>query len=71
MPDRSLVPRQRLQGLDALSRPKALVASGLAAKDYAVQSIPSNFLIDAQGRIVAKNLRGEDLCSKVAELLAE
>ena len=43
----------------------------LAAKDYAVQSIPSNFLIDAQGRIVAKNLRGEDLCSKVAELLAE
>ena len=43
----------------------------LAAKDYAVQSIPSNFLIDAQGVIVAKNLRGEDLCSKVAELLAE
>ena len=43
----------------------------LAAKDYAVQSIPSNFLIDAQGRIVAKNLRGEDLSSKVAELLAE
>ena len=43
----------------------------LAAKDYAVQSIPSNFLIDSQGRIVAKNLRGEDLCSKVAELLAE
>ena len=42
-----------------------------AAKDYAVQGIPSNFLIDAQGRIVAKNLRGEDLCSKVAELLAE
>ena len=29
------------------------------------------WLIDAQGRIVAKNLRGEDLCSKVAELLAE
>ena len=42
-----------------------------AAKDYAVQGIPSNFLIDAQGRIVAKNLRGEDLSSKVAELLAE
>ena len=42
-----------------------------AAKDYAVQGIPSNFLIDAQGVIVAKNLRGEDLCSKVAELLAE
>ena len=42
-----------------------------AAKDYAVQGIPSNFLIDAQGKIVARNLRGEDLSSKVAELLAE
>ncbi len=42
-----------------------------AAKDYAVQGIPSNFLIDAQGTIVAKNLRGEDLYEKVAELLAE
>ena len=43
----------------------------LAAKDYAVQSIPSNFLIDAQGRIVAKNLRGEDLYKKVEELLGK
>ena len=42
-----------------------------AAKDYAVQGIPSNFLIDAQGTIVAKNLRGDDLYEKVAELLAE
>ena len=42
-----------------------------AAKDYAVQGIPSNFLIDAQGTIVAKNLRGEDLYEKVSELLAE
>lgn len=42
-----------------------------AAKDYAVQAIPSNFLIDGQGTIVAKNLRGEELYEKVAELLAE
>ncbi len=42
-----------------------------AAKDYAVQGIPSNFLIDAQGTIVAKGLRGEELYEKVAELLAE
>ena len=41
----------------------------LAAKDYAVQSIPTNFLVDAQGRIVAKNLRGEALCQKMEELL--
>lgn len=39
-------------------------------KDYAVNSIPSNFLIDcATGKIVAKNLRGEALKKKIAELL--
>ena len=42
-----------------------------AAKDYAVQGIPSNFLIDASGNIVAKNLRGEDLYKKVEELLGK
>lgn len=42
-----------------------------AAKDYAVQSIPSNFLIDTQGVIVAKNLRGEELYKKVEELLGK
>ncbi len=41
-----------------------------AALDYAVQGIPSNFLIDcATGTIVASNLRGEALEEKVAELL--
>lgn len=42
-----------------------------AARDYAVRAIPSNFLIDAQGTIVATNLRGEALYEKIAELLAE
>ncbi len=40
-----------------------------AAKAYGVNSIPTNFLIDAQGKIVAKNLRGEALAEKLAELL--
>lgn len=41
-----------------------------AARDYAVQSIPSNFLIDcATGTIVASNLRGEALGEKLSELL--
>ncbi|MBO9155076.1 redoxin domain-containing protein [Chitinophaga sp. GCM10012297] len=39
------------------------------AKQYAVRSIPQNFLIDPQGKIVAKNLRGEELDKKLAELL--
>lgn len=32
-----------------------------AAKLYAVQSIPANFLIDPKGRIIARNLRGSQL----------
>lgn len=40
-----------------------------AANAYAVQSIPANFLIGPDGTIVAKNLRGEELESKIAELL--
>lgn len=39
------------------------------AKMYAIRSIPSNFLIDANGIIIAKNLRGEDLEKKLEELL--
>ncbi len=42
-----------------------------ATKDYAVQAIPTNYLIDAEGKIVAKNLRGEALYAKISELLAE
>ncbi|RTQ45617.1 AhpC/TSA family protein [Hymenobacter gummosus] len=40
-----------------------------AGQAYGVQSIPATVLIDPQGRIVAKNLRGEALEKKVAELL--
>lgn len=43
-----------------------------AAKDYAVQGIPSNFLIEtATGKIVAKQLRGEGLYEQIGELLGE
>jgi thioredoxin-related protein len=40
-----------------------------AARLYAVNSIPANFLVDKTGKIVARNLRGEDLRNKLAELL--
>jgi peroxiredoxin len=40
-----------------------------AAKMYAVSSIPSNFLLDESGTIIAKNLRGQDLYDKVNEIL--
>ena len=40
-----------------------------AAQLYRVQSIPQNFLIDPAGKIVAKDLRGEDLEKKLCEYL--
>lgn len=36
---------------------------------YAIKAIPSNFLIDPKGVIVAKNLRGDALEKKLAEIL--
>jgi peroxiredoxin len=36
---------------------------------YNIQSIPQNLLLDPQGVIIAKNLRGEALPKKLAELL--
>lgn len=40
-----------------------------AARLYAVNSIPSNFLLDDKGVIIGHNLRGEDLYKKVKEIL--
>ncbi|QHS60912.1 TlpA disulfide reductase family protein [Chitinophaga agri] len=39
------------------------------AKLYGVKSVPQNFLLDPQGKIVAKNLRGEELDKRLDELL--
>ncbi len=36
---------------------------------YAIQGIPANFLLDPEGRIIAKNLRGANLHTTLAELL--
>jgi peroxiredoxin len=35
---------------------------------YRIESIPANFLLDREGRIIASNLRGEMLETKLAEL---
>ncbi|OFY64245.1 MAG: hypothetical protein A2V64_03510 [Bacteroidetes bacterium RBG_13_43_22] len=43
--------------------------SNAAAKLYAVNAIPANFLLDETGIIIARNLRGEDLYNKVKEIL--
>jgi len=36
---------------------------------YNIQSIPTNFLLDKEGKIIAKNLRGQDLEKKLAEII--
>lgn len=41
------------------------------AQLYAVRSIPQNFLIDPKGKIIAVNLRGEELNKKLSELIPE
>ena len=40
-----------------------------ASDDYMIYYIPSNFLYDETGNMVAKGLRGEDLEAKLSELL--
>lgn len=41
------------------------------AMKYGIKSIPATILLDADGKIVAKNLHGAELKAKVAELLAK
>jgi len=39
-----------------------------AAKTYGIRSIPDNFLLDGDGVIIARGLRGEKLPAKLSEL---
>jgi len=39
------------------------------AKEYGIISIPQNFLIDPSGKIIAKNLSGEQLSQKLADTI--
>ncbi|MBX6380961.1 MAG: AhpC/TSA family protein [Thermoflavifilum aggregans] len=41
-----------------------------AAKLYGVQAIPANFLLDPQGKIIARNLRGDALDKKLATIFS-
>ena len=43
--------------------------NSVAGAAYGVKAIPQSFLIDPQGKIIAKNLRGEALVAKLAEVL--
>jgi thiol-disulfide isomerase/thioredoxin len=38
---------------------------------YGVTAIPCTFLLDKEGKIIAKNLRGEELAKKLEELMGK
>jgi peroxiredoxin len=41
------------------------------AKQYGIQAIPQNLLLDPEGKIIAKNLRGDELEQKLGEVFAK
>lgn len=43
--------------------------NGPIAQKYNIKSIPATFILDSEGKIIAKNLRGEAMQAKIAELL--
>lgn len=69
--------RDKQKWLDAIHKDKLMWThvsdlkfwSNEVAQMYKVQSIPQNFLVDPNGKIVAKNLRGTALDEKLCELL--
>ena len=50
------------QGSELLQTPQVVIL-------YDIQAIPYTILLDANNRIIAKDLRGKELRKKVAELL--
>jgi peroxiredoxin len=41
------------------------------AKQYGIRAIPQNLLLDPSGKIIAKNIKGEELVKKLEEVLAK
>lgn len=47
------------------------VWDSLVTKVYRINAIPDNLLIDPQGKIVARDLSGEELHAKLTEIYGE
>jgi peroxiredoxin len=54
---------------DGLTWAQVIDPDGSVAKQYNVSSIPTTILLDKEGKIIAKNLRGAALPRKLSELL--
>jgi peroxiredoxin len=46
---------------DGLEWPQVIDPDGAVSKLFGIDGIPDNFLLDPQGKIIAKNLRGDDI----------
>ncbi len=70
--DNSTTPWKKAIEADGLTWPQLVdlnAWAGEGVKSYGVRLIPANFLIDKDGTIVAKNLKGDDLENTLANLL--
>lgn len=67
--DRSEEPWREAIKADGLSWSHVWDKEGKVANDYAVEGIPSTFLLDKEGKIIAKNLRGGALENKLKEVM--
>ena len=54
---------------DKLTWLQVLDEKGTTAKDYGIASVPRTFLVDEAGKIVDKDLRGEELNNFVAKYM--
>lgn len=41
------------------------------AAQYKVEAIPATFILDASGKVIAKDLKGDELRAKIKELLSK
>ena len=57
-----------LNGQSELKWTSVLDEKGEVSNQYGIQSIPSMFLLDKTGKIIAKNLRGSQLYLKVSDM---
>lgn len=72
-------PDDKKSWMDAISKDKMdwyhvsnlLFWNEPVAKKYGVTAIPATFLLDADGKIIDKNLRGSDLEAKISNLLGQ
>ena len=60
----------QLQKINSRAQVSDLKGSKSEVKElYGIKAIPMNYLLDKEGKIIAKNLRGEELQQKLKEVI--